>query len=149
MPIPRTPRTVVPRPPISAPTDHPTAGGRGAAGNIRRHSGRGRARGRPAGAAADCPGNVRRHSSRPAGRPDRARSLWGRLPERARRGGAFRLLEARLLLAEGRKDEARAVFDTGFEVADLCEGAEILGEVWARLTDEPLPYAYEFRMRPS
>ncbi|MFE9136439.1 DUF5107 domain-containing protein [Streptomyces sp. NPDC007355] len=84
-----------------------------------------------------------------AGRPDRARSLWGGLPERARRSGAFRLLEARLLLAEGRKDESRAVFDAGFEVADLSEGAEILGEVWACLTDEPLPSAYEFRMRPS
>ncbi|MGA5067618.1 DUF5107 domain-containing protein [Streptomyces exfoliatus] len=84
-----------------------------------------------------------------AGRPGQARALWGRLPERAVRTGAFRLLEARLLLAEGGKDEARSVFDTGFEVADLREGAEILGEVWARLTDEPLPYAYEFRMRPS
>ncbi|MFI9114959.1 DUF5107 domain-containing protein [Streptomyces venezuelae] len=83
------------------------------------------------------------------GRPDRARALWSRLPEPARRRGAFRLLEARLLLAEGRRDEARAVFDAGFEVADLSEGAEILGEIWARLTDEPLPDAYEFRMRPS
>ncbi|QES09396.1 DUF5107 domain-containing protein [Streptomyces venezuelae] len=83
------------------------------------------------------------------GRPDGARALWSRLPEPARRRGAFRLLEARLLLAEGRRDEARAVFDAGFEVADLSEGAEILGEIWARLTDEPLSDAYEFRMRPS
>ncbi|GEB60380.1 hypothetical protein GCM10017674_25710 [Streptomyces gardneri] len=84
-----------------------------------------------------------------AGRTGRAREVWALLPEEARGRGAFRLLEARLLLAEGRTDEARAVFDAGFEVADLREGAEILGEVWARLTDEPLPYAYEFRMRPS
>ncbi|MFE5711584.1 DUF5107 domain-containing protein [Streptomyces sp. NPDC056501] len=84
-----------------------------------------------------------------AGRTGRARELWVRLPEEARKKGAFRLLEARLLLAEGRAGEARAVFDAGFEVADLREGAEILGEVWAECTDEPLPFAYEFRMRPS
>ncbi|MBD0711996.1 MULTISPECIES: DUF5107 domain-containing protein [unclassified Streptomyces] len=84
-----------------------------------------------------------------AGRTDRARELWTRIPERSRRVGSLRFLEARLLLAEGRKEEARAVFDAGFEVADLREGAEILGEVWSRLTEEPLPYAYEFRMRPS
>ncbi|MFF5920672.1 DUF5107 domain-containing protein [Streptomyces flavochromogenes] len=82
-------------------------------------------------------------------RPDRARSLWHRLPDSVRRRGAFRLLEVRLLLAEGRPDEARAVFDAGFEVADLSEGAETLGELWERFTDELLPDAYEFRMRPS
>ncbi|MFD4316021.1 DUF5107 domain-containing protein [Streptomyces sp. NPDC058548] len=82
-------------------------------------------------------------------RPDRARALWHRLPDSARRHGAFRLLEVRLLLAEGRPDEARAVFDAGFEVADLREGAEILGELWERITDELLPDSYEFRMRPS
>ncbi|MET7754483.1 DUF5107 domain-containing protein [Streptomyces sp. NPDC005389] len=82
-------------------------------------------------------------------RPDRARALWQRLPDSARRRGAFRLLEVRLLLAERRPDEARAVFDAGFEVADLREGAEILGELWQRITDEILPEAYEFRMRPS
>ncbi|MFJ5137184.1 DUF5107 domain-containing protein [Streptomyces sp. NPDC088707] len=82
-------------------------------------------------------------------RPDRARALWHRLPDSARRRGAFRLLEVRLLLAERRPDEARAVFDAGFEVADLREGAEILGELWQRFTDEILPEAYEFRMRPS
>ncbi|MFB7834001.1 DUF5107 domain-containing protein [Streptomyces sp. NPDC056056] len=82
-------------------------------------------------------------------RPDRARALWHRLPDSARRRGAFRLIEVRLLLAERRPDEARAVFDAGFEVADLHEGAEVLGELWQRFTDELLPDAYEFRMRPS
>ncbi|MEU7702757.1 DUF5107 domain-containing protein, partial [Streptomyces sp. NPDC039028] len=82
-------------------------------------------------------------------RPDRARALWDRLPAPVRRQGAFRLLEVRLLLAEGRPDGARALFDAGFEVADLREGAEVLGELWARVTDEPLPDSYEFRMRPS
>ncbi|MER7955132.1 DUF5107 domain-containing protein [Streptomyces sp. NPDC096030] len=83
-----------------------------------------------------------------AGRIAGARALRDGLPEAVRARGAFRLLEARLLLAEGRKAEARAVFDEGFEVADLREGAEILGEVWSLLTDEPLPDCYEFRMRP-
>ncbi|MGW9436291.1 DUF5107 domain-containing protein [Streptomyces sp. NPDC055607] len=84
-----------------------------------------------------------------AGRTDRARQLWARLPDGIRGRGAFRLLEVRILLAEGRPDAARAVFDEGFEVPDLGEGAETLGELWARTTDEPLPDAYEFRMRPN
>ncbi|RSS40537.1 DUF5107 domain-containing protein [Streptomyces sp. WAC08241] len=84
-----------------------------------------------------------------AGRTDRARQLWARLPGGMRGRGAFRLLEVRILLAEGRPDAARAVFDEGFEVADLGEGAETLGELWARTTDEPLPDAYEFRMRSN
>ncbi|MFF5932874.1 DUF5107 domain-containing protein [Streptomyces sp. NPDC012508] len=83
-----------------------------------------------------------------AGNAPRARALHDGLPEPVRARGAFRLLDARLLLAEGRTAEARAVFDQGFEVADLREGAEILGEVWSALTDEPLPDFYEFRMRP-
>ncbi|WP_425471259.1 DUF5107 domain-containing protein [Streptomyces roseicoloratus] len=83
-----------------------------------------------------------------AARPAEARAVLSRLPEEVRARGAFRHLEARLLLAEGRTAEARAVFDEGFEVADLKEGAEELGELWSRLTDEPLPHAYEFRMRP-
>ncbi|MEU7010123.1 DUF5107 domain-containing protein [Streptomyces sp. NPDC046332] len=83
-----------------------------------------------------------------AGDAPRARALHDGLPQPVRARGAFRLLDARLLLAEGRTAEARAVFDQGFEVADLREGAEILGEVWSALTDEPLPDFYEFRMRP-
>jgi tetratricopeptide (TPR) repeat protein len=83
-----------------------------------------------------------------AHRADRARRILDGLPEEVRARGAFRYLAVRLLLAEGRQDEARAVFDAGFEVADLREGAEELGETWARITDEPLPDAYEFRMRP-
>ncbi|MFD9793556.1 DUF5107 domain-containing protein [Streptomyces sp. NPDC059070] len=84
-----------------------------------------------------------------AGRPEGARAVWDRLRPAVRRRGAFRLLEARILLAEGDRAGARAVFDEGFEVADLREGAEILDEVWARLTDEPLPDRYAYRMRPE
>ncbi|MFI9246011.1 DUF5107 domain-containing protein [Streptomyces sp. NPDC053086] len=78
-----------------------------------------------------------------------ARAVWRRLPAAVRRRGRFRLLLAELLLAEGRYAEARAVFDAGFEVADLREGADDIGRLWARLTDEPLPGRYDFRMRPD
>ncbi|WP_406456959.1 DUF5107 domain-containing protein [Streptomyces sp. NBC_00876] len=83
-----------------------------------------------------------------AGRAAAARTVWtGLLPE-IRHRGRFRLLEARLLIAEGDRAAARALFDEGFEVSDLREGAEVLDEVWAELTDEPLPDAYNYRMRP-
>lgn len=84
-----------------------------------------------------------------ADRPRDARRIWDRLPDPVRERGAFRLIEAQLLLAEGDKPAARAVFDTGFEVADLREGAEILNEVWSSLTDDPLPEEYDYRMRPG
>ena len=78
-----------------------------------------------------------------------ARRVWNGLPAAVRVRGVFRFAEARLLLAEGDRGAARALFDAGFEVADLREGAETLSEVWAALTDDPLPDAYEFRMRPG
>ncbi|WP_328666947.1 DUF5107 domain-containing protein [Streptomyces sp. NBC_00322] len=84
-----------------------------------------------------------------ARRTGEARAVWDRLRPAVQQRGRFRLVEAQLLIAEGRKDEARAIFDAGFEVADLREGAEILEEVWSRITDEPLPEAYDYRMRPS
>nr|WP_145486308.1 MULTISPECIES: DUF5107 domain-containing protein [Streptomyces] len=83
------------------------------------------------------------------GRTADARAVLDRLPPAVRQRGRFRLLEAQLLLAEGRRTEARAVFDTGFEIADLREGSQALDRVWARLTDEPLPARYDFRMRPD
>ncbi|MFF3402751.1 DUF5107 domain-containing protein [Streptomyces sp. NPDC002659] len=84
-----------------------------------------------------------------ARRTAEARTVWDRLRPAVQQRGRFRLVEAQLLVAEGRKNEARAIFDAGFEVADLREGAEILEEVWSRITDEPLPEAYDYRMRPS
>ncbi|MDV9198781.1 DUF5107 domain-containing protein, partial [Streptomyces sp. Wh19] len=78
-----------------------------------------------------------------------ARSVWAALPPAIRQRGRFRLLEARLLIAEDDRAAARAVFDEGFEVEDLREGAQILDEVWAGITDEPLPDRYNFRMRPE
>jgi tetratricopeptide (TPR) repeat protein len=78
-----------------------------------------------------------------------ARRVWERLLPGIRERGRFRLIEAELLLAEGDAGGARAVFDAGFEVADLREGDEALGELWARVTGDPLPGSYDFRMRPS
>ncbi len=75
--------------------------------------------------------------------------MWERLPPAVRARGRFRLTEAALLAAEGRRERARAVFDEGFEVADLREGNEVIGRLWAALGDEPLPARYDFRMRPD
>ncbi|MFB6754068.1 DUF5107 domain-containing protein [Streptomyces sp. NPDC056353] len=84
-----------------------------------------------------------------AGRTADARAVWEQLEPATRARGRFRLTEAELLAAEGRREEARAVFDEGFEVADLREGAESIGVLWARLDDAPLPARYDFRMRPD
>ncbi|MEU9799080.1 DUF5107 domain-containing protein [Streptomyces sp. NPDC051000] len=83
-----------------------------------------------------------------AGRPSGARAVWDRLGPARREEGRFRLLAARLLAAEGHVAAARRVFEEGLELADLREGEETLAEVWATLTDRPLPPAYDFRMRP-
>ncbi|MGW3119451.1 DUF5107 domain-containing protein [Streptomyces sp. NPDC001107] len=81
-------------------------------------------------------------------RTAQARGVWGRLHPATRQRGRFRLIEAGLLLAEGRREEALDIFRAGFEAADLREGAEAIGRLWSRLTDEPLPAHYDFRMRP-
>ncbi|UQX03858.1 DUF5107 domain-containing protein [Streptomyces sp. RerS4] len=83
-----------------------------------------------------------------AGRWAEARAVWDRLRPALREQGRFRLLAARLLAAEGHVGAARRVFEDGFEIPDLREGEETLAEVWAALTDRPLPAAYDFRMRP-
>jgi hypothetical protein len=69
-------------------------------------------------------------------------------PEIARQGRLV-LQRARALLADGQADAARALIDAGIEVPDLREG-ETLGELWqAAFGDRPLPYQYDFRMRPD
>ncbi|MEK0100994.1 DUF5107 domain-containing protein, partial [Streptomyces sp. A475] len=86
-----------------------------------------------------------------ARRPGPARAVWERLHAATRARGRFRLVEARLLIAEGDKEAARAVFDEGFEVADLREGSEVIAELWAHLAapGERLPAQYDFSMRPG
>ncbi len=81
------------------------------------------------------------------GRTADARAVWERLHPVTRERGRFRLIEAELLFAEGRAEAARAVFEAGFEVADLREGAETIGRLWERIGEGPLPERYDFRMR--
>ncbi|MEU8952796.1 DUF5107 domain-containing protein [Streptomyces sp. NPDC048518] len=84
-----------------------------------------------------------------AERTEAARAVWSRLGETTRAEGRFRLLEAQLLYAERDMAGVRAVFESGFEVADLREGAETLGELWSAATGEEVPTRYDFRMRPE
>ncbi|MCF6522869.1 DUF5107 domain-containing protein [Streptomyces sp. JJ36] len=84
-----------------------------------------------------------------ADRAAQAAEVLALLDPEVREHGRFRLLRARVLVASGEREAARALFDAGFEVPDLREGDEILGETWAELTPEPLPERYDFRMRPS
>jgi hypothetical protein len=84
-----------------------------------------------------------------AGRPANAAEALDRLPSGCRDRGRFQLLRAQVLLAQGERAAARALFDAGFEVDDLREGDEVLGDTWAELSDDPLPARYDFRMRPA
>jgi hypothetical protein len=63
--------------------------------------------------------------------------------------GRVTLQQVRALLADGQMDAARALLQAGIEVPDLREG-ETLGALWrAAFGDRPLPYRYDFRMRPD
>lgn len=81
-----------------------------------------------------------------AGRAREAKELLARLPASLRARGRFRLLEARALLATGDRAGARAVFETGFDLADHRENDPTLRDTWAAITDDPLPGRYDFRM---
>ncbi|MEU5025630.1 DUF5107 domain-containing protein [Streptomyces milbemycinicus] len=104
------------------------------------------------------------------GRAEDARTVLDALRPAVRERGRFRLLMAQVLLAQGDAVAARAIFDEGFEVADLREGDETLSDTWYAIaerivagdgepvTDDvrerarvehPLPERYEFRMRPA
>jgi hypothetical protein len=75
-------------------------------------------------------------------------------PEQIAGHGRVILQRVRALLADGQADAARAlletgILETGIEVPDLREG-ETLGAPWrAAFGDRPLPYHYDFRMRPD
>lgn len=99
---------------------------------------------------------------------DAALVLDEHVPDLAHRG-RFRLLRARVLLARGDAAAARAVYDEGFTVDDLREGAGTVDDTWfaiaerlvagdGPITEEvrararaehPLPARYDFRMRPA
>ncbi|MFI1434132.1 DUF5107 domain-containing protein [Streptomyces lydicus] len=104
-----------------------------------------------------------------AGRTEAADALLAGLPRAELDRGCFRLLTARVRLAQGRPAAAREIFDAGFEIADLGEGDETLGDTWYAIaerlladggpvtdtirtrarTEHPLPERYEYRMRPA
>ncbi len=103
-----------------------------------------------------------------AGRTEEAAGLLSALPPAELADGRFRLLTARVALAQGRPAAAREIFDAGFEIADLREGDETLSDTWYAVAEQlvaaggpvteevratarsahPLPERYEYRMRP-
>ena len=84
-----------------------------------------------------------------AGRPAACLAMINAAPERIAVHGRLVLQRARALLADGQVAAARALLEAGIEVPDLREG-ETLGELWrTAFRDRPLPYHYDFRMRPD
>ncbi|MCA6090799.1 DUF5107 domain-containing protein [Streptomyces sp. SCA3-4] len=57
-----------------------------------------------------------------AGRADDAAAVLEGLHPATRRQGRFRLLQTRILQAQGHDAAAQTLFDEGFDVPDLCEG---------------------------
>ncbi|MFJ6748947.1 DUF5107 domain-containing protein [Streptomyces sp. NPDC091266] len=102
------------------------------------------------------------------GRVGEAAGLLAQLHGDSLADGRFRLLSARVLLAQGQPAAAREIFDAGIEIADLREGDEVLSDTWYAVAERlvagagpvtedvrararaehPLPERYEFRMRP-
>ncbi|MDT7799365.1 MAG: hypothetical protein QOI78_2798 [Actinomycetota bacterium] len=72
----------------------------------------------------------------------------GRVPDLpAEPTGRLALLAAQARLASGDAEGARAIFDAGFEVANIREGETSLSDTWAALSADPLPGRYDFRMK--
>jgi hypothetical protein len=84
-----------------------------------------------------------------AGQPTACLAMIDAAPRQISLHGRLVLQRARALLADGRADLACSLLETGIEVPDLREG-ETLGALWrAAFGDLPLPYHYDFRMRPD
>ena len=84
-----------------------------------------------------------------SGRPAACLAMIEQAPVQVAGHGRVVLQQARALLADAQGDAARSLLDAGFEVPDLREG-ETLGALWrAAFADRPLPYRYDFRMRPA
>lgn len=92
-----------------------------------------------------------------AGRATQALDIIDSLEPSDRTHGRIQLLEARAALDTSDLGRAGAILDAGIVVADLREGSDTLGALWQDycevrrkagrpLTDETLPYAYDFRM---
>src|SRR5215207_5264907 len=84
-----------------------------------------------------------------AGRPGACLTMIDAASHQIAGHGRLVLQRARALLADGQADAARALLEAGIEVPDLREG-ETLGDLWrAAFADRPLPYHFDFRMRPD
>ena len=84
-----------------------------------------------------------------AGRSAACLAMIDEAPEQIAVHGRLVLQRARALLAGGQGDAALALLEAGIEVPDLREG-ETLGALWrGAFGDRPLPYHYDFRMRPD
>jgi Domain of unknown function (DUF5107) len=84
-----------------------------------------------------------------AGRPAACLARISAAPDEIAAHGRVVLQRVRGLLADGQGDAARTLLAAGIEVPDLREG-ETLGALWrAAFGDRPLPYRYDFRMRPD
>jgi hypothetical protein len=84
-----------------------------------------------------------------AGHPAACLAMINSAPEELAVHGRLALQRMRALLADGQGTAARALLEAGIEVPDLREG-ETLGALWrAAFGDRPLPYRYDFRMRPD
>ena len=84
-----------------------------------------------------------------AGRPAACLAMINNAPEDIAVHGRIALQRIRALLADGQAEAARNLLEAGIEVPDLREG-ETLGALWHEaFGDRPLPYRYDFRMRPD
>ncbi|MFL6044960.1 MAG: DUF5107 domain-containing protein [Propionibacteriaceae bacterium] len=84
-----------------------------------------------------------------AGQPGDCLAMIDAAPQEIAAHGRVVLQRVRALLADGQVGEARALLEGGIEVPDLREG-ETVGALWrAAFGDRPLPYHYDFRMRPD
>jgi predicted Zn-dependent protease len=90
------------------------------------------------------------HALVSAGRAGDALALVESLPSGQRSHGRVLLLEATAAAESGDLSRARSILRAGLVVNDVEEGERALHQLWrAVFPGEPLPYAYDFRMRTS
>lgn len=90
------------------------------------------------------------HALVAAGRAGDALRLVASLPPADRGQGRVLLLEATAAVEAGDLARAQGILRAGLTVDDLREGDDALHRLWrSAFPGEPLPYAYDFRMRAN